>query len=144
MATQIIPNLWLGNILDSRNNEFLKSIDIVINCSTNIPFYSKSTTNIRIKIEDNLEPKEIDNMYKYLDSTADFLHKNLLKNKSVFVHCYAGKQRSATIVCAYLMKYLKMSYRDVSDLMQTKRLIVFTPLPNFNKPLIEFQQSIIT
>ena len=83
-------------------------------------------------------------MYKYLDSTSNFLHKNLLENKSVFVHCYAGKQRSATIICAYLMKYLKMSYREVSDLMQTKRLIVFTPLPNFNKPLIEFQQSIIT
>ena len=76
MATQIIPNLWLGNIIDSRNSEFLKQIDVVINCSTNIPFYSKDTQNIRIRVEDNLEKEEIENMFKYLDNTADFLHNS--------------------------------------------------------------------
>ena len=65
MATQIIPNLWLGNILDSRNNEFLKNIDVVINCSTNIPFYSKETINLRIKVEDDLEKESIITMYKF-------------------------------------------------------------------------------
>tara|TARA_B100000575_G_scaffold294618_1_gene312259 strand:- start:2404 stop:2838 length:435 start_codon:yes stop_codon:yes gene_type:complete len=142
MATQIIPNLWLGNIIDSRNSEFLKQIDVIINCSTNIPFYSKNTQNIRIRIEDNLEQDEIDNMFKYLDKTSDFLHKNLLENKSIFVHCYAGKQRSATIICSYLMKYLKLSYKEVSELMKTKRLIVFTPLPNFEKALEKYEEQI--
>jgi atypical dual specificity phosphatase len=144
MATQIIPNLWLGNIIDSRNSEFLKQIDVVINCSTNIPFYSKDTQNIRIRVEDNLEKEEIENMFKYLDNTADFLHKTLLENKAIFVHCYAGKQRSATVICAYLMKYLKLSYKDTTELMQTKRLVIFTPLPNFDVALKQFEEKIRT
>ena len=46
MASEIIPNLWLGNILDSRNKTFMKDIDVVINCSKNIPFYSKFVTSL--------------------------------------------------------------------------------------------------
>ena len=33
MACEIITNLWLGNIIDSRNIEFLNMIDVVINCT---------------------------------------------------------------------------------------------------------------
>ena len=47
-ATEIIPNLWIGNILNSKNKEFLSNIDIVINCSKNIIFSSdKTSSNIQ-------------------------------------------------------------------------------------------------
>jgi len=143
MATQIIPNLWLGNILDSRNNEFLKNIDVVINCSTNIPFYSKETINLRIKVEDDLEKESIITMYKFLKNAIEFIHKHLLDNKAIFVHCYAGKQRSATIICAYIMFYFKLSYQESTELLKSKRLIVFTPLPNFDSALKLFEKNMI-
>ena len=47
-ATEIIPNLWIGNILNSSNKEFISKIDIVINCSKNIAFSSNKTKNLRI------------------------------------------------------------------------------------------------
>ena len=53
-ATEMIPNLWIGNILNSSNKEFLSKIDIVINCSKNIAFSSNKTKNLRIPIDDNL------------------------------------------------------------------------------------------
>ena len=52
-ANEILSGLWLGNILDAKNLEFINSIDIVINCSKDIPFLSKDTKNIRVPIDDN-------------------------------------------------------------------------------------------
>ena len=45
---EIIPNLWLGNIKSAQNNNFFEkyNIQIVLNCSTDIPFFSNYTTNI--------------------------------------------------------------------------------------------------
>ena len=63
-------------------------------------------------------------------------------NKKIFVHCYAGKQRSATIVCAYIMKYLNLSYKCSIELMKSKRIVVFTPLPNFDDALRLFEDKI--
>jgi len=142
MAMEILPHLWLGNILDARNKEFMDKIDIVINCSKNIPFYSKKSQNIRIKVNDDLTEIEITNMYKYLNNVTSFIYENLLKNKVIFVHCYAGKQRSATVICAYIMRYLHISYKEAAELMKSKRHVVFTPLSNFDSALKLFEQSI--
>ena len=38
-ACEIITDLWLGNIRDSRNAEFINKVDVVINCSKKIPFW---------------------------------------------------------------------------------------------------------
>lgn len=142
MATEILNGLWLGNIIDSKNTTFINDIDIVINASTNIPFISNKTTNIRIKVEDNLEKDEIIKMYNYLDNITKYIYDSLISNKRIFVHCYAGKQRSATIVCAYIMKYLKLSYNETAKLMKTKRVIVFTPLSNFDSAIRLFEENI--
>ncbi len=142
MASEIIPNLWLGNVLDSRNALFMKDKDVVINCSKNIPFYSKTAKNVRIKVDDDLKKEEIINMFKYLDNATELINKYLLKNKSIFVHCYAGKQRSATIICAYLMRYLKLSYKETTELVKSKRFIIFTPLPNFDEALKHYEDKL--
>ena len=142
MVNEIITNLWLGNIIDSKNMEFLDTIDVVINCSKNIPFNNEKNTQVRIKVDDNLEKQEIVNMYKYLDAITEFIHKSLKSSKRVFVHCYAGKQRSATVICAYIMKYLGFSYSEATELVQKKRLIIFTPLPNFDGALKLFEMKL--
>tara|TARA_B100001029_G_C14738839_1_gene274381 strand:+ start:85 stop:534 length:450 start_codon:yes stop_codon:yes gene_type:complete len=139
MASEIITKFWLGNIIDSRNIEFLNNIDVVINCTKNLPFNNEKNKHIRIKVDDNLEKEEIVNMYKYLNNTTDYINDLLTKGKSIFVHCYAGKQRSATVVCAYLMKYMSLTYDQATELVRSKRLIIFTPLPNFDAALKLFE-----
>ena len=86
---------------------------------------------------DNLEKSEIMNMYRFFPKITDIIHSYLTKNKIVFVHCYAGKQRSASIVVAYLMKYLRITLKNSIKLLESKRAIVFKPLVNLKVIFIE-------
>ena len=141
-ACEIITDLWLGNIRDSRNQEFINSVDVVINCSKKIPFLNNKKKCIRIPVDDNLEKSEIMNMYKYYPKITKIIHHYLINNKTVFIHCYAGKQRSASIVVAYLMKYMNIKMRNAIKLLESKRSIVFKPLVNFENALILYESDI--
>ena len=77
MATQILNGLWLGNIIDSKNLEFLEEIDIIINASTDIPFVSDKTKNIRVSVKDNLEKDQIIKLYTYLDNVTEYIYNSL-------------------------------------------------------------------
>jgi len=139
---EIIPGLWLGNINIAKNNEFftIYNINTIINCSTDIPFYSNYTKNIRISVNDNLKKFEIDRMFDYLDKACNLIHEKLLNSESILVHCFAGKQRSATLVCAYLMKYGNMSLGVAIQSIKSKRDVIFTPAINFKNALLKYEQ----
>jgi len=141
-ANEILSGLWLGNIIDSQTEEFINNMDIVINCSKDIPFYTKNTKNIRIPVHDNLEQSEIRNLLKFLPKITSYIHSSLQNNKNILVHCHAGKQRSASVIVAYLMKYLKINLDKAIILVRSKRSIIFTPCVNFKSALITFENSI--
>jgi len=140
-ANEIFHNLWLGDIRDSRNNDFISKIDVIINCTNNLPYLDNKKICYRVGVEDNLEKNEIIQLYKLLDPTIDFIHKNLINQKCVFVHCYAGKQRSASVICAYIMKYFKLSLNEATLLVKSKRQHIFTPLCNFEAALQVFEKK---
>ena len=50
----------------------------------------------------------------------------------VLVHCYAGVQRSATVVLCYLIKYKHYNIEMAKVIMKNKRSIVFFPYPTFD------------
>ena len=141
-ANEILTNLWLGDIRDSRNHEFINSMDIIINCTKKLPFINENKKCIRVSIDDNLQKEEIANLYKYLEPITKFMHMKLTDNKKIFVHCYAGKQRSVSIICGYLMKYLNLSYNQSTELIRSKRHHIFTPLSNFEAALKIWEDTI--
>lgn len=140
-VAEILPNLWLGNIICSRNSKFIldNSINVVVNCSKDIPFSSKNTKNYRIAVDDNLKETEINIFFEYLDKIIPIIHEHLLNNDVILVHCYAGKQRSASIISAYLMKYSNMSLKQSIEVIKTKRLVAFTPEINFRNALVNYE-----
>ena len=140
-ANEIITGLWLGNIIDSKNKQFLKNIDLVVNCSKDIPFSLSTTHNLRVPVEDNLQKTEMINLYKMLPSITLKIHDYLVNNKQVLVHCYAGKQRSAAVIIAYCIRYLNICLEDAIILLKTRRKIVFTPYINFKSSLILFEKN---
>ena len=58
-VTEIVPNLWLGNVQDSLDSAFISNIDIVINCTKDLKFLDETKKCVRIPIEDNLQDEEI-------------------------------------------------------------------------------------
>ncbi len=141
---EIIPGLWLGDKDISMNKQFFKDndINIVINCSKDLPFINLDVEKVRLKIHDNLENEEIINMYNNLNYITKYINDNLLLCRNILVHCYAGKQRSATVIAAYLLLYGRMKLEMVIDLIKCKKSDVFTPTTNFISSLKLFSKDI--
>jgi protein-tyrosine phosphatase len=142
LANEIVPNLWLGNFQDACSEKWISQFDIVINCSKELPFSNEHCKQIRIPIDDNLEPLEIENLYKCLDMITEYIHVQLLKGKKIFVHCFAGIQRSPTVIIAYLVRYTGLSLDECIKCVTSKRSIVFQPMCNFRPALDKFIKNV--
>jgi len=140
---EIITNLWIGNKLTATNPSFLHlhNIELVVNATKDVKFGDESgkIKNIRIPVDDH--PNDSETLYKFLDVIADTIHRYLNSDKAVLVHCFAGMQRSATVVASYLMKYGGLMADDAIKAIKSKRKVCFTPSANFRYQLIQFQHT---
>lgn len=132
-ANEVIPGVWLGNAISSTDREFFADAKIraVLNCTTDtINTFASPASNgveyLRIPIEDNLEVDQIMLAGEYLTLGVEFIRKwATLKNEPVLVHCWAGRQRSAAMVVAYLIKYHNMDLPEAIQFVLNKRPEVF-------------------
>ncbi len=140
--TEILPNLFLGNIDSAQDSKFIKkqNIQVIINCSNNIEHYFLYNTNIkyyRCPIDDSLLDYDINLMKDYLPKFVNIIEEALNNNKPVLVHCYAGRQRSAVVIAAYLMYKKGLSIEEAYKYIISKRPEAFHygRSFNFNKSL---------
>lgn len=134
-ANEIVPRMWLGSFKAASNENWLKShnIQIIFNCTKDLPFINCSTVEkrIRIPIHDNLQPEEIQFLTEHASSTAFELMKLWQSGKIILVHCAAGMQRSAASVAFFLITLFKFHTNDAIYFIKERRPIAFTPSPNF-------------
>jgi protein tyrosine phosphatase len=134
-ANEIIPNLWLGNRKAPLEIDNLQkyNIQLIINCTRDINYpVNPNIQTIRLSINDinTVESNTIlSNEINKLTYLIDLYLKN---NMGVLVHCYAGVQRSATVVLCYLITYKQYNIEMAKVIMKDKRSIVFFPYPTFN------------
>ena len=134
-ANQIIPNLWLGNRNSPKETDNLikNNIKLIINCSKDLVYESDVNIQvIRLSINDinSVESNQIlGDQIEYLTYLINIYLNN---NYGVLIHCYAGVQRSATVVLCYLLKYKHMSLDMGKAIMKQNRSIVFFPYPTFD------------
>lgn len=140
-ATEIYNGLWLGDIHSANDLQFLnsKSIDYIVNCTATLTT-AETKRIFRIPVKDNQEMSEIYKMYKLLDKSTRLIAK-LLEKGNVLVHCHAGRQRSATVIVAFLMRF-GISLKEAYKCVKSKRPTVFTPLPNFDKALRQYENDL--
>lgn len=80
----------------------------ILNVTPDVPARTDVET-IRIPVEDSLRMEEQTRMLAYFPIATAFVHKiRELDKKNIIVHCIQGKQRSATVIVAYLIKYYKL------------------------------------
>ena len=146
-ASEIIPNLWIGDRKDANNIHFIRdfNVKLIINCTKNISFHPKYLDKkIRVNIDDKdstniaIENKK---MYHCLIDLTNTVHNYLQKNQAILVHCYAGAQRSASVVAAYLIKFGKIDYQTAVKYIQSKRIKCFNPTINFGPALLRYEAS---
>ena len=141
-ANLIIPRLWLGNARASMDEDFIKrnNINVVFNCTKNLPFSPIIPIKYRIPVDDNLEEDEIRNMELWSAEIAYKIMTEYSYGKTILVHCAAGMQRSAASVAFMLIAYLKIRALDVMKMIKEKRPIAFYPRANFGRSIDYFDR----
>ena len=103
---EVAPRLFLGNVEDARQQRF----GVVVNATPDFPFYGSPTFTLRVPVMDNGLENEA--LAPYLDGATAFIRDHLGQRRNVLVHCAMGRQRSAAIVAAYLMRERGMRVDD--------------------------------
>lgn len=123
MPTEILSGLWIGDINDSLNRNFIKDnlISILINCTTTYGFIDNiETKKIRLPISNNLNP-ETDQMFikQNKEKILDYIYKNIEKY-NILIFCYNGLNISPLIASLFLIKYGGVSKDDVRSILRSK------------------------
>jgi predicted protein tyrosine phosphatase len=142
-ANEIIPRLWLGNAKASMDSEFIAkhNIQVVFNCTKNLPFSPMIPIKYRIPVDDNLEEEEIRNMELWSTEIAYKIINEYIDGKTILVHCMAGMQRSAASVAFMLIAYHKLRALDAMKYIKQKRNIAFYPRANFGRSIDYFDRK---
>ena len=134
-ANQIIPNLWLGNRNSPKETDKLlkNNIKLIINCSKDLIYESDVNIQVvRLSIHDMNSEESNQILGDQIEYLTYLINIYLNNNCGVLIHCYAGVQRSATVVLCYLLKYKHMSLDMAKVTMKQHRSIVFFPYPTFD------------
>ena len=132
MPVEIISGLYLGNKNDAYDVKFLSSrnINVIINCTNEIPFLKGLNTLelIRIPIRDDFPEEEKEKFnreyYYQFDSLCRMIDRKLRNNKNILIHCRYGKYRSTCLVILYIMFKTKMKLEKVYEIMSCKYPLV--------------------
>lgn len=143
-ADQILPGLWLGNAKASVDETFLKNakIEVVFNCTKDLPFHQSIRRRYRIPVDDNLEKEEIRNMELWSYEIVLKMYHEYKAGRPIFVHCMAGMQRSPAAIAMFLIATQQMTSAKAMAFIKQKRPIAFFPSANFGDSIRGFEGSI--
>jgi protein-tyrosine phosphatase len=139
--SQILPGLFLGNILNVNRLQWLDQKNI----QTIICVASKDDARIKDKIwkaKTVYQFEIMDNGEQILDFEPIIeLIEESLKHGAVLVNCLVGISRSPSFVMAYLMKTQKKSLHDAYMIVKRARPKI-GPNDSFIAQLIEYEKRI--
>ena len=143
--TLIIDNLYLGNLLGAMDLDFLQRerIQSVVNCTTDQSFhpYFNNKAKIRIPVEDSRDSENLQKFSDFLYTAVDFIEAEVDQGHPVYVHCYWGLMRSATVIAAYLIKRYQYTPGEATTFIKQKRPQALSSLYNYNDLLEEFYRA---
>lgn len=139
IMSQIIENLFLGDMFDAHDDFFLKKNNIthILNCANELKPNKETyiSNNLKGYYKINLIDKpEAKHASDYIIEGASKIHSWLEKGHIVHVHCAAGVSRSASVVIAYLIIYKNLKFGEAYAYVKDKRDII-EPNEGFKKIL---------
>ncbi len=73
-----------------------------------------------------------------IEDAIRWIHERTQEGKKVYIHCKAGRGRSALILICTLIRYQGLSFKEAYDLVSAERSVV-TLLPSQQKRIREFE-----
>jgi protein-tyrosine phosphatase len=131
---KISDKVFLGNEEGAMLKEKLKSLGIthILICGVDlIKFHENDFKYFQLNIEDYSN----ENIKKYFREALSFIESS----KKIYVHCWAGVSRSASIVIAYFMWKQKLNFIESKKLVERGRECI-NPNEGFIKQLMEFEK----
>ena len=138
----ILPRLWLGNKHASTDENFIRKngINVVFNCTKDLPFSPLIPHQYRVPVDDNLQPAEITNMANWAPEIMYKLMAEYKRGGVILVHCFAGMQRSAAVVAMFLITLSGQSASQVMPYIRSRREVAFFPEANFKQSILAFEK----
>ncbi|XP_078162086.1 dual specificity protein phosphatase 1-like [Carex rostrata] len=136
----IETGLYLGSVGAALNRDQLKALNIthVLTVAASLhPAFPDEFIYKKINVLDSPETR----LDAYFQECIDFIDQAKAAGGAVFVHCFAGRSRSATIIVAYLMRKNRMTRQAALSLVMRKRPLA-APNPGFIRQLDNFEQSL--
>ncbi|KAI0087434.1 protein-tyrosine phosphatase-like protein [Irpex rosettiformis] len=136
--SEVLPNLWIGNIRDALDIEGLKQRNIrsILTAMRGTVKVKETMNQLQIDLIDT----DDEDILKHLVTCVTFVQAELDKGRGVLVHCVAGISRSASIVAAYLMYSHNLTLTDALNLIRESRPDI-DPNPGFLKQLEIFRKA---
>lgn len=142
---RIIDHIYLGNLNSAHNEEFLKTshIGAVLNCTVSESFhpYFLDKQKFRLDVEDSRTPENVEAFREKLPACVQFIEDNIYNDRIVYVHCYWGLMRSATVVAAYLIKNYHYTPQEAISFIKQKRPQALSSLYNYNDLLEDYYKK---
>ena len=146
---EVTPNLFIGNMWSTDPNVLNQhGIEVVLNVSQPETDANKGRyklhSHLVLQVDDTPSASQqmiseiIPKAMRYLDQ---FLHPSSPRQRRVNVHCVAGVSRSATVVCAWLMKTYGMSRDKALTFLKSRRSVV-NPNEGFMKVLKQWESHL--
>ena len=135
---EIIPGLYLASFADVAQRGDEAHEYYIVNCSRDLPMLG--TRGVRLAIDD--APGENAKMLSFFPRVTDLIRRKLREGDEVIVHCWAGQQRSAAVVVAYLMRYTSMSKERAMRFVKHKKFDAFSARPTFEPALTSWQNNL--
>ncbi|CCX30900.1 protein-tyrosine phosphatase-like protein [Pyronema domesticum] len=131
---EIIPGLFLGNLIAAKSNVFLQEQGIthVLSLTTERVEIAKECGIVhkQFVVRDNCTQNLLQSLLEGVQFIEDAFtgalkfHSAMTAEPKVFVHCRMGISRSASIVVAYVMKIFGYSYEEGLRFVKGKRRVI--------------------
>lgn len=115
----ILKKLKINNIINMAKSLENKNFDNIIYYKYDIEDYLPVFLNTKKIMEENKK------LCTILPNIVQLIHTKLIQGQNVLVHCKAGRQRSAAVILAYLMKYRKIKLEKAKEFLRNIRSETF-------------------
>lgn len=136
----VIPNLYMGSVYPTLDEELLLKFNIkhILSLGTPIPKFE----GINYQQLSIFDFPEFD-ILPHFERAFAFINSAMELDENVYVHCFGGVSRSATIIIGYLMKQNSWTYTESYQYLKNLRPCI-KPNVGFVRQLLYFENELIT